>query len=92
LYAERKGFTRMFPKALKILLLIGIFLLVTGAIDLDWMIVENHFQMWNATKDTWEFCPFLTMNWWIAYIFSLVRIVIGCLIIGYCLGRDRNEH
>jgi len=75
-----------------ILLLIGIGLLVTGCTDIDWMLVENHFQMWNATKDTWEFCPFLVMNWWLAYIFTLLRIVIGSLLIGYYISKYNNNN
>lgn len=61
---------------------VAVGLFTTGCIDMDWMIVENHFQMWNATKDTWEFCPYLTMNWWLAYIFTLARIVVGAVLLG----------
>lgn len=68
-----------------LVLLVAVFLIASGWTDLDWMMVENHFQMWNATKNTWEFCPFLTMDWWLAFEFTLARIVIGFLILGiYC--------
>ena len=78
---------------LKILFFLGgIVSLATGWTDLDWMLVENHFQMWNATKDTWEFCPYLTLNWWLAFEFTLARIILGSLIIGWFLRDIYQEH
>ena len=64
------------------ILFLGVWLLATGWTDLDWMIVANHFQMWNATKPDWEFCPYLTMNWWLAFEFTLARIIIGSILLG----------
>lgn len=68
-----------------IIFLSGMWLLATGWTDLDWMLVENHFQMWNAAKDTWEFCPYLTLNWWVAFELTLAKIVVGALITGWFL-------
>lgn len=63
-------------------LLLSVFMLTSGVVDLDWMLTANHFQMWNAAKDTWEFSPYLTMNWWAAYVFSLLRAVCGAIGLG----------
>jgi hypothetical protein len=52
------------------------------------MLVENHFDMWNAEKDTWEFSPHLTLNWWDAYMFSLMRLVVGTSIISIFVYRE----
>lgn len=61
--------------------------------DLDWMMVANHFDMWNAQKDTWEFSPHRTMNWWDAYQLTMYRLVVsvsmfavGVCTVVYCLG------
>jgi hypothetical protein len=51
-------------------------------VDLDWIVVSNHFDMWNAEKDTWEFSPHLTMNWWDAYMLTVWRLIISCLLLG----------
>ena len=64
------------------LLFSGSTLLTTGATDLDWMLVANHFDMWNAQKDTWEFCPFFTCNWWLAFELTLARIIVGSIFLG----------
>lgn len=50
--------------------------------DLDWMLVANHFDMWNAQKDTWEFSPHLTMNWWDAYMLTTWRLIISSFLFG----------
>lgn len=83
---KERDFLRHFPypnHAKVALLLFAVVLVATGWTDLDWMLVENHFQMWNATKDTWEFCPYLTMNWWLAYQFSILRLFVGWLLLGF---------
>jgi hypothetical protein len=66
----------------------GLWCLVSGCTDLDWMLVENHFDMWNAEKDTWEFSPHLTMGWWDAYMFSLARIIFGVAVTSIVVYRE----
>jgi hypothetical protein len=59
------------------LILFVLWCLVTGFMDLDWMIVSYRYSEWHRSVEFWEFCPFVKVNWWIAYVFSLVRIVFG---------------
>lgn len=51
--------------------------------DADWMFVANHFDMWNAQKDTWEFSPHLTLNWWDAYMLTIWRLIISSFGLGF---------
>jgi hypothetical protein len=52
--------------------------------DLDWMIVCNKFQLGQGRSDvtTWEFSPHWTMNWWDAYILTVVRLVVSSFLLG----------
>ena len=61
---------------------IGVILLVTGLIDIDWMVVAPRFNTWYYTVDYWEFFPFFRCNWWLAYALSICRVVMGAYIIG----------
>lgn len=64
------------------LLLLSVWLIASAWTDLDWIIVANHFDMWNAEKDAWEFCPYLTMNWWLAYQYTVLRLIAGAVLLG----------
>lgn len=63
------------------LLVLGAWCLSTGMTDLDWMVVSYRYSEWHRTQEQWEFCPFLKMNWWLAYMVSLGRIVLGTACI-----------
>ena len=69
----------------------GAFMLATGWTDLDWMMVCNKFQFGQGlqTVETWEFCPFLTVDWWLAFELSLARIIAGSLLLGFSLSEFR---
>ena len=66
--------------------LFSLFNFVTGAIDIDWMVVSPRFNDWYFTVDYWEFAPYFKMPWHQAYVFTVLRLVIGTLIIGAFLG------
>jgi hypothetical protein len=58
---------------------------IGGALtDLDWMVVSYRYSEWHRSMETWEFCPFLKMNWWLAYEFTILRAAAGFFILG-CL-------
>jgi len=72
----------------KRLLLIGLLLLsvvlVSGAYcDLDWMVVSYRYSEWHRTQETWEFSPYFKLNWHVAYMFTVLRLTIGCLLLGW---------
>ena len=48
--------------------------------DLDWMLVSYRFSEWHRSIDYWEFNPYLKVNWYVAYISCLIRLVLG---VGY---------
>jgi len=73
------------PKKRTVLFLAAIYLFTTGCIDLDWMVVAPRFNRWYYTVDYWEFCPFLKMNWWLAYAVTLLRVIIGSLMLGWLI-------
>jgi len=63
-------------------LLAAIFLLGSGCVDIDWMIVSYRFSEWHRLQQTWEFCPWLILGWWDAYAFTLGRIILGSGLLG----------
>ena len=67
------------------LILFAVVLLVTGHMDLDWMIVAPRFNSWYFSVDFWEFAPYFRLNWHLAYVYTTFRVAIGWLIIGYIL-------
>lgn len=84
----------MFRRLLRrrLILFVGVLVLLAVAIevyagartDLDWMVVCGKFQLGQGKADvnTWEFSPHSTMNWWDAYMFTVARIVVSCVIFG----------
>jgi hypothetical protein len=67
--------------------IIGVWCLATGWMDLDWMIVCYKYQFGQglAANTTWEFCPYIITNWWVAWQLSLARIILGSALIGGAL-------
>ena len=73
-------------------LLIAVFLIATGWTDLDWMIVSYYFQIGNGLNGVWEFCPYLKVEWWLAFELTLARLFIGWLLLGMIvLDMIKNE-
>ena len=68
-----------------ILILLSIFLISTGWTDLDWQLVSYRYSETQRQLDYWEFCPFLRLNWWLAYIISVGRIMTGFFVLGWVL-------
>ena len=70
-----------------LLLLIGIavVLLITGHMDLDWQLISYYFDSIQNTWSYWEYCPFIRINWWTAYLIQVIRISVGWLILGSTL-------
>jgi len=67
------------------LLLFAVFLLASGAIDIDWMIVSYRYSEWHRSQLAWEFCPWFKLSWWDAYMFTLARIIAGTGMLFSCL-------
>lgn len=63
-------------------LLLSVWLITTGFTDLDWQLVSYRYSEWHRTVETWEYCPFLVVNWWLAYMINVVRIMVGCFMLG----------
>ena len=69
-----------------VVLFVAVALIAGGAMDLDWMIVAYKFDMWNGSNGVWEFCPFLKVGWWLAYFISVMRLAVGCVLLGVVVG------
>ncbi|MHC3130132.1 MAG: hypothetical protein IBV52_08680 [Candidatus Bathyarchaeota archaeon] len=72
--------------------LVALVCLVSGWVDLDWMIIAPRFNPWYFTVDYWMFCPGYTMPWHSAYLWSMARLVFGVAIIGFWLGRWEKKN
>lgn len=72
----------MKPLIIIALILISLWLIATGWTDLDWQIVSYRYSSWHRTISYWEYNPYLQVNWWLAYILNLGRIMVGCFIMG----------
>jgi hypothetical protein len=46
------------------------------------MVVAYRYFEWHRSIDYWEFCPYFKINWWIAFKFIELRIIIGWIMIG----------
>ena len=57
----------------------SLFCLISGAVDLDWMIVAPRFNDWYFSVDFWEFFPGFQVGWWFAYLFTVLRIAVGLI-------------
>jgi hypothetical protein len=85
------------------LLLAGVISFGSGLVDVDWMFMQYHnFGADAAPNDLWYFKPpnsdgsgGIGMNWWDAYVYTIGRIAIGMLLIGYTLSKlrvARSDH
>jgi hypothetical protein len=59
---------------------------VSGTVDIDWMATEWYFDGWNGADvpveaggagGIWWFSPSFGLPWWDAYIYTLLRIIVG---------------
>ena len=66
--------------------LFGGLLLVTGTVDLDWMVTSYYFQIGNGLNGFWSFTPSFALPWWDAYFVSITRIIFGAGSLGAGLG------
>jgi hypothetical protein len=66
----------------------AVWLLSSGATDLDWIVNLEKWQMGQGAASvlTWTFSPYFSLNWWLAYMISLIRVVAGCGIFGLTMG------
>ena len=64
---------------------ISVVLLITGHMDTDWRVVDYYFDMNQSTHSYWEYCPFIMVNWWLAYFIDIVKIAAGWFILGATL-------
>ena len=78
--------TRSLRIAIATILMISIPLLVSGVVDLDWMITTYYYGAPREPFGLWDFTPFISMNWWTAYFISLLRSLIGSFMCGYSVG------
>ena len=70
----------MTPKKVIILialLLFSVCLLITGYMDDDWRTVTYYFNSIQNTWDYWEYCPYIRVNWWLAYAIDTVKVAVG---------------
>ena len=74
-----------------LLFLAAVLLIASGWVDLDWMFVQAKFQQGQGSMTvlTWEFCPYATVNWWVAYQLCIARLFVGWLLIGFLLSKYR---
>jgi hypothetical protein len=66
-----------------LLLLLSVWLVVSGWTDIDWQIVSYRYSEWHRSVDYWEYNPHLRIDWWSAYIINIARIMAGCFILGF---------
>jgi hypothetical protein len=72
---------------LTLVLLGAIVAVATGWTDSDWQMVTYRYNAWHREQETWEFNPFLKVNWWIAWQLDIIRLVGGSIVIGFLLNR-----
>jgi len=70
--------------------MVAIILLITGHMDLDWQLVTYRFDSIQNTWDYWEYCPFIRVNWWTAYLIQIVRVSLGWFIVGVVMSEFRH--
>jgi amino acid transporter len=65
---------------LLIVMAVGVVFLATGVMDADWQAMQ-----WHANRDNGEYWTFIpnvfVLQWYWAYIFTLLRLVIGPILI-----------
>jgi hypothetical protein len=70
---------------LTLILLGSLVAIATGWTDTDWQLVTYRYSPWHREQDTWEFNPYLIVNWWVAWQLGILRLVGGSLIFGILL-------
>jgi len=70
-----------------VLVLLSIFLITSGFVDLDWQLVSYRYSEWHRSVEYWEYNPFFKINWYVAYAFNVVRLIVGCVVLGFVLAR-----
>ena len=79
-----------------VVLLFFIFLTVSAAIDFDWMVTQWYYgyasdgQPLKTVDGVWWFTPWFGMDWWSAYAFTIVRLAVGCIGLGWYLRKIRT--
>ena len=67
------------------LIMLSIILLVTGHMDMDWRVVSYYFDGIQNNWGYWEYCPFIKINWWLAYFIDTVKMAAGWFLLGATL-------
>jgi hypothetical protein len=83
----------LYHLGLIILILTMVTLLSTGIMDIDWQVNSYHNNQINPNEN-WYFSPTWKMFWWDAYVFTLMRIIAGSILLGYVIaqvGRSNNK-
>lgn len=68
-----------------VLLLLTVFFITGGFMDLDWQLVSYRFSDWHRSVDYWEYAPYLKINWHIGYLLNVGRLIFGCILLGWIL-------
>lgn len=70
--------------------LFAVFLIATGFCDLDWQVTVYKYDICNLGEE-WIYCPFFKLNWWVAYLLNIGRVVAGSLIFGYLVALIKRK-
>jgi len=65
-----------------LILLASVYMIATGITDIDWMVISYRYSEWHRINELWEFAPYFKVNWYTAYIFTVLRLVIGSILLG----------
>ena len=68
-----------------VVLLVCVVGVATGWTDSDWQMVTYRYSQWHRDQQTWEYSPYLKVNWWLAWQIDIFRVVLGSVIIGFLL-------
>ena len=79
---------RVYGLLIGILVCVG--MLITGHMDLDWQRVSYYFDGPQNSWNYWEYCPFIRVQWWTAYLIQVLRISAGWLCLGWILNEIKH--
>jgi len=74
----------MKPRRVYVLLfLIGlsVVLLVTAYMDDDWRTVSYYYNSVQNSWSYWEYCPYIRINWWLAYFIDTLKVAAGWIML-----------
>lgn len=75
---------RKLTKAERVLfLLLAVAMIATGFCDIDSQMNSYKWDNYWRSQNVWQFAPWLQVNWWWAYVFSVLRLVVGAFIVGW---------